>query len=442
MKQSLRLLAAALLLFVSAAHAEASPPWGRGESRGEDLSVWLVTFGPGSDVESWWGHASLVVQDRRLHEGRLYNYGMFSFDDKMLMRFAMGRLEFWVGEAGISQTLNAYREENRSVHIQELNLLPEERMVIAQALAENVLPEHRDYLYDHYKDNCATRPRDMIDRAVGGQLKQATVGAGRYTLRDHTHRYTSVNPPMSLLLDFMMNGGIDRPITQQQEAFLPDELERQVASLHFKNAHGDVVSLAPSSKSYAESTRKPVPPTPPSYAVWLLLLGGGLGGLALALGVQTRRGSRWGRIALGSLQALLGFLYGLPGFLLLVMWVVTNHTVTFHNENLFLSNPLTLLTVPLGISLARGKRATAAARLLSLWRVLLGLVALGVLLKVLPMFHQANGNILCLLLPLELGMGAAAWLAAHPRQLEALGTNVRALTPAVHGTPDRKAGSR
>ena len=60
------------------------PPWGTGESQGEDLAISLVTFSPGDDVASWWGHGSLVVEDRRLEQSRLYNYGMFSFDERML----------------------------------------------------------------------------------------------------------------------------------------------------------------------------------------------------------------------------------------------------------------------------------------------------------------------------------------------------------------------
>ena len=68
------------------------PPWLNGQSQPEDLEVWLVTFGPGDSVPEWWGHTALVVQDHRLNQGRLYNYGMFSFDNKMLPKFAMGRL--------------------------------------------------------------------------------------------------------------------------------------------------------------------------------------------------------------------------------------------------------------------------------------------------------------------------------------------------------------
>ena len=96
-----------LLLVAAPAHAVSRPPWGTGESKGEDLIISLVTFSPGDDVASWWGHGSLVVEDQRLGSARLYNYGMFSFDSTMLARYAMGRLEFWVAEASPSGTYRA-----------------------------------------------------------------------------------------------------------------------------------------------------------------------------------------------------------------------------------------------------------------------------------------------------------------------------------------------
>lgn len=252
-----------LLLLAGPARAASMPPWGTGESQGEDLAILLVTFSPGDDVPSWWGHGSLVVEDRRRQMSRLYNYGMFSFDEAMLARFAMGRLEFWVGQSSVGGTFRFYQAEDRDVRVQELNLTPEQRVVVAKRLAENVLPENREYLYHHYNDNCVTRLRDMIDVATGGQLREADRAPGRMTLREHTRRYTAVNAPMSVLLDFMMNDEIDRPITKWEEAFLPDELEAQVAALQVKGADGQPASLAAKSWNYYESTHRQRPPAEP-----------------------------------------------------------------------------------------------------------------------------------------------------------------------------------
>ncbi|WP_224249510.1 Lnb N-terminal periplasmic domain-containing protein [Hyalangium gracile] len=395
-----------LLLVAAPAHAASPPPWGTGESQGQDLAISLVTFSPGDDVASWWGHGSLVVEDRRLGAARLYNYGMFSFDSTMLGRYAMGRLEFWVAEASPSATYRFYRSQNRDVRIQELNLTPEQRVEVGRLLATNVLPENRDYLYHHYNDNCVTRLRDMIDRAVGGQLQLADRAVGRMTLREHTRRYTAVSPPMSVLLDFLMNDEIDRPITRWQEAFLPDELERQVAAQQVKMADGQMAPLVAKQWDYYKSDRTPPPEQPPRYAPWMLLLGLAVGGSALGLAYWGRRGGRLPRVLLGLEHVVLGLGLGFPGTALFVMWLFTDHTVTYRNENLFLANPLTLLAVPLGLMLVFGS-VRARRWLRVLWLALAGLGVLGVVLKVIPMFDQDNWRLIAFILPISLGFAGA-----------------------------------
>ncbi|MBF5046337.1 DUF4105 domain-containing protein [Aggregicoccus sp. 17bor-14] len=414
------LLPLALLLALAAAPARAQeddgvplPPWATGQSRPEDLTISLVTFGPGDDIPSWFGHGSLVVTDRRLNQERLYNYGMFTFDGRMLARFLMGRLEFWVGEASALGTYRLYRMLDRDVRIQELNLPPEKRLVLARALAQNVLPQNREYLYHHYNDNCSTRLRDGIDLATGGLFHQAQSAPARLTLRGHTRRYTAVFAPMSLLLDFWMNDEIDQPITRWEEAFLPDELEKQVEAFRYPDGSPLV---ARDVRFHTSKHHGPTPEEPPAYGPWVLALGVALGLVALGLAQRARAGARWARVSLGLQQALLGFVLGLPGLLLMLMWLFTEHTVTHRNENLLLANPLTLLALPLGISLARGKNPRTWARLRAVWAALAVTGVLGLVLKVLPRFDQDNWRLIALILPISLGCAAGFLLFAPARR--------------------------
>jgi hypothetical protein len=416
-----------LLLVAAPAPAASLPPWGTGQSQGEDLVIALVTFSPGDDVASWWGHGSLVVQDRKLNHQRLYNYGMFSFDSTMLGRYAMGRLEFWVAEASPLRTYQAYQSLNRDVRIQELNLTPEQRVEVARLLADNVKPENRHYLYHHYRDNCVTRLRDMIDRATGGQFRQAASAPGRMTLREHTRRYTAVSAPMSLLLDFWMNDEIDQPVTRWDEAFLPDELEKQVAEFQVAGADGQKASLVARRVDYFQSDRPPPPAEPPNYGPWVLLLGIGLGGSALGLAYWERKGARLARVLLGLENMVLGLVLGLPGTVLFVMWLITDHTVTYRNENLFLANPLTLFALPLGLMLTWGSKM-ARSWLRLLWLVLAASGVLGLVLKVIPLFNQDNWRLIALILPISLGFAGAF-------HLERLLARARASGPASSGQP-------
>jgi len=418
-----------LLLAASPARAQSMPPWGTGESRGEDLSIYLVTFSPGDDVPSWFGHGALVVEDPVQKDSRIYNYGMFSFDSSMLARYAMGRLEFWVADHNPGPVFRLYRSLNRDIRLQELNLTPAQKVELGRLLAENALPENASYLYHHYNDNCVTRLRDALDKVLGGQLHAATSGPGRMTLREHTERYASANIGMSLLLDFLMNDEIDQPTTRWQEAFLPAELERQVAELQVVGEDGQRRPLVAKAMTVFKSARPATPEAPPRDEPLLLLVGLALGGGAVGLSLWGRRGGRAPRILLGLENILAGLVFGVPGLALFIMWLFTEHTVTYRNENLFLANPLTVLAVPLGIGLLRGSEK-ARARLRAVWAVLAGLGLLGLALKVLPPFDQDNWRLIALLLPLNVGMAGAlllarAWAPGSARTPEALASSLK-----------------
>ena len=426
------LLPLALLLALVAAPSRAQedplPPWATGESRPEDLVISLVTFGPGDDIPSWFGHGSLVVRDRRLDHERLYNYGMFTFDSRMLARFLMGRLEFWVGEASARGTYRLYRMLDRDVRIQELNLPPDKRLQVARALAANVLPQNREYLYHHYDDNCSTRLRDGIDLATGGGLHAAlTAPRAHDAARPHPalHRGARADEPAARLLDERR----DRPAHHPLGGGLPP------------GRAGAPGGQVPPAGRHPAGRAQHAPSTPAGHhapragrasrlRALVLALGLALGALALRLAHRARAGRRWAPRRLGLQQALLGLVLGLPGLLLMLMWLFTEHTVTHRNENLLLANPLTLLALPLGLSLARGKSPRAWARLRAVWLALAVTGLLALALKLLPRFDQDNWRLIALLLPISLG-SAAAFLRFAPARDTAPGPQAPAARSAA-----------
>lgn len=406
MTRRLSILAFVLTLLF-AATASAEPPWAEGgESRPEDLKVYLLTFGHGDDIPSWFGHTALMVRDDRLKSQRVYNYGMFSFGPDMLPKFLMGRLEFWVGEANVARTLSLYRGLNRDIRMSELNLSPDRRAKMAAFLAWNVRPENRDYLYHHYDDNCATRIRDAIDDAVDGQFKEQTSDPARFTLRGHTRRHTQRNPYIDVLLYTWMNDEIDKPILEWDEMFLPDELFDQVDKATYVNDEGEEVPLIKETKVLYEAEREPVPDEPATFWPYTLLFGLLLGGFGLwsARRYETTGARKW-RVSLGLQHLVVGLLFGIPG-LVLVLFHVTDHVITYLNENMLLLSPLTFMALVLFAPIMRGRRwAMNVMRIC--WYVMAATSLLMLLLKLLPVFDQQNWITIAMMVPFNLLMAAA-----------------------------------
>ena len=391
------LCTAALLL---ALQADGPPPWSPGgPSRGEDLVISVATIGPGDGLAYMGGHSALAVVDKRLEQGRLYNFGVIEFSPDLMMSFVLGKLDFHADEASIIATYDAYRALDRDVRVQVLDLTPAQALHAANALAVGVLPQNRTYRYHHFDDNCATRPRDIVDRALGGALSRDNTGPARMSLRDHARRYTQVRPILSVWLDYMQNDSVDRPITRRDEAFLPDELERQLDAL--------VVDGKPVVKQrstiYRSQNDPPTPNEVPRWTAWFAI-----GSLLAGAAVVALRRSRkpWARKTLGGLLALVGLVFGTSGLLLFVLGTFTEHLITHRNENLFFANPVTLALLPLGLMLFKDHRAAPSALK---WVTLALAVSsvLGVALKVLPMLDQQNWNIIALTVPFTVATALA-----------------------------------
>jgi len=392
------------IIFVFSIPAQATTiPWANGLSKGEDLQIKLVTFGVGDDIPSYWGHTALIVEDLRLQKSKIYNYGLFSFGDGMIINFMMGRLIFSGGAFPVPAYLNYYRNMNREIRIATLNLQEQKKLKLAAALAESVLPENRDYLYHHYDDNCATRLRDYLDAALDGQLKRAAQNEARLSLRDHSRRYQARSPLLELGHMFLTNKEIDRPIQAWEEMFLPDELERQVRELRVADSTGNTQSIVSDYLVWFKPERDEVPSEVPH--LWPLMLFSGLFfasiGFVLAFFVIKNR-SGWAGTLFGAWQAIVGLGLGLPGLILFLISLFTEHTVAYWNVNLAFANPFYLFLAVYGTSFAYGK-IKSLTKIYRFWVFQMGLTILGLSLNLLPFFGQDNRMLLALLLPVIIG---------------------------------------
>ncbi len=386
-------------------------PWANGQSKAENLQFYLVTFGPGDDIPSYWGHIAILVEDTLRQQSAIYNYGLYSFDNDFLLRFIKGRLIFEVGRASVASYFNYYRNEKRSIRLLKLNIPLNKRLYLAEKLEWNILPQNKKYLYHHYYDNCATRLRDLIDQAVDGQFHKTMDAPATMTLRDHTKRYTSRNLPLEWILMFWMSDRIDQPIKKWDEMFLPDVLEQYVQEVTYTDSSGQPQALAGIPTYWFKADRPPVPQTVPHDEWPTLIIASILAAVVLlASWRQRRRPFRWFTLVFSLYNFLIGLFLGLVGSVLFFVMFFTEHDVTFGNENLFLAHPLSLGIAVLAIFLASEKN-WAWRGLKYLWSLqLVGALLLIVLKIILPSFDQDNFMAFCLILPIDVSMVVSFYL--------------------------------
>jgi hypothetical protein len=303
------------------------------------------------------------------------------------------------------------------VTIYTLDLSPEQKAAVWWFARENVLPENRDYYYHHFKDNCATRIRDIIDLATDGQFFDALGDLpGRYTFRQHVRRHTWFSPFFDWFLNFCMGQDIDTPLTVWQEMFLPGEIGKRIEDCRYLDPSGRERNLVRSVEIISRAVDRPAVLEVPRRQWPRELLLGVLLSMALGFFLFLRRKKNpAGNILLGLSQSLLGLFFGSAGAILFFMTFFTNHDYTYHNSNILYINPLLLAALPLGILLVRAKDAERRFTLDLILKALWSYVALGLLvsmaIKVLPGFYQQNQVTQALILPIALTLSFAPPLA-------------------------------
>ena len=378
---------------------------------GSQLTVYLMTMGPGDQVWEKFGHNAIWIHDASNGSDVAYHWGVFDFRDKdFYPNFIRGRMRYLMGAFDFNETLNFYRESNRTVWAQELNLTPAQRDSLAQFIYWNVRPENRYYRYDYYRDNCSTRVRDAIDLAIGGAIKQNFVNVPTSTtFRFHTERLTQGDWPIFTGTYAGLGEPTDRPISAYEEMFLPVKVKDGIRTMRVSR-NGVSVPLVKSERVLFQATRAPeaveVNRGIGGYlliAAIILVLGGGL--FILQGGTKPA-----GTLTIAAVWSLIS---GFGGVVLAGLWLFTEHIFSYRNENLFQMNPLSLVVMFLLFRLIWTNRtdpARISRRIDAAYRwalVVAALSLIGFALQVLPWFNQVNGDILALVMPLHLGV---AWL--------------------------------
>jgi hypothetical protein len=339
---------------------------------------------PGTAVFERFGHTALRVRDGGLD--RVYNFGAADFlKPAFFWKFARGEADFFVVVQSFETTLALYRRTDRTVHSQQL-LLPAARSeAFAAQLARAVEPAYRRYRYDQLYDNCATRVRDLIDRASDGALRRIArkrEPGRRY--RDYTLAAMAGHPFAHWGLDLLGGGHQDLPVDGYAEMYLPVYLRDRVAEAQLVDGAG----ARPLARAIEVLHTRTGPPLSRDVnaarraQLWLVALLGALAGLALARPERSRALRQAGGLA----AVALALWSGAFGCLVLPVSVLSRVHNFSPNENALLFFPLDLAcALPLWRRITQGAPLPSRVKgYVALRALVLGFALLLKLAGVLP----------------------------------------------------------
>ena len=393
-----------LLTFALILCSACIPAWADvADAPGANLEVSLITYGPGEIYWERFGHDAIELRDTVSGEEVDFNYGVFNFDEKnFFLNFARGHMHYLIDAEVTTDEENFYKQAGRSITKQRLALTPQQAAALRDFLFWNLYPENAGYNYDYYVDNCTTRVRDALDRALGGVIKaRLTKLPGGMTYRQQTVRLMSAQPWLMLILDLGLGPYADQPLNAWQESFLPEVLQTNIRAITVADGHGGTQPLVQSEDLLSPNHLSVPAATPPDLGIPL-----GIAGLLFAVLIVLA----WHRAR--RLYALLGSIFlllsGIAGLLMLTLWTLTEHHSAWANANLLLFSPLAWLSLP---AVWRMRRGVIPPRFAD-WALLLQLLALiaAISIHALPGTVQQNQPWILFALPIWL---ALAWGTRH-----------------------------
>ncbi|MFO0327269.1 MAG: DUF4105 domain-containing protein [Gemmatimonadota bacterium] len=330
---------------------------------GSQLKVYLLTMGQGEAIWERFGHNALVIRDLRTNVGTAWNWGLFDFAaPDFLTRFLTGDTRYWMAGDDFGRTIEAYRWMNRTLWLQELAIPDSAKVALAQAVAANAVGDAKYYRYDYFLDNCSTRVRDALDRAIGGALRAqlARTPAGT-TFRRETERLLEGMPLAAVGVDIALGRRADAPLSQWEAAFVPMNLREALRAVRVPDGAGGTRSLLVRDDVLFVASRPPEAANAPRLSLWTAVAGLALATLLGLLGrAAPASGTARGGLALvGGAWSLVA---GVIGLVLLLAATVTRHVFWGMNANLLLFSPLSLVLAALVPLALLGGRGAAAAR--------------------------------------------------------------------------------
>jgi hypothetical protein len=298
-----------------------------GHSQSAELSplskISLLTVGTGEELAAKFGHSAIRLQDPTLGIDEVYGYGTYDFEDpNFYLNFTRGKLAYTISRIPYKYFDYSYRQEQRWVKEQLLDLNLEQRTQIVRFLEHNLLPENKRYKYDFLFDNCATRIPLVFEKTLGDSFKfDYNYLVDKLTFRELIRLKLHPNTWSNFGIDLALGSVIDRQATPYEHLFLPIYVYEQMkhTTLHGK----PIVKQESVLLNIPEHKDRILFVLTPAFWLGLLLI---VVCYFTYTDYKYNRRSKWLDFALFSIT-------GLAGILIIFLWFGTDHVATKANFN-------------------------------------------------------------------------------------------------------------
>ncbi len=314
----------------------------------------VLTCGAGDEFYTSFGHTAIRVCDTARGLDMVYNYGTFDFDTPhFYWTFARGKLNYCLSRSSFEDFMLEYRYEGRAVWEQRLRLSEQEVNNLYLMLETNYLPEYRYYMYDFFRDNCATRVRDMVrDCLCHDRLSPECRRDTNLSYRNILYQSTEGTLLWwRLAIDMALGVRCDQRCSNYEYMFSPLKMMEQFDTL---TRVGSGEPVAEHAVTLLQETRQqPSRSLSPTLVFWVVFV------MVLCLTLmEWRKG--W---SLGWMDRVLFIVVSLLSLLALFLWFCTDHYCTKINLNVLWASPLFIY---FAIMLQRSNRWVVVAQLVML----------------------------------------------------------------------------
>jgi hypothetical protein len=298
----------------------------------DSAHISLMTVAPGEFLYSTFGHSAIRIFDPANRLDRCYNYGTFDFEQpNFILKFCRGKLLYFLDVEPYRGFERVNLLDQRAMTEQILNLNLAQKQLLFNLLQENAREENRYYKYDFFYDNCATRIRDIVEKAFAQPITwdSSRLALGT-TMRQLLNPYMASQPWTHFGMNLGLGYAADRRALAEDFMFLPDYVHDMFASARI----GDSIPLVTSERHIPEMSFPKTEHKPGFFGrpLWVMCL------VAL-IGLASMFHRRTERI----FDTLFWLVLGVAGLILALLCFATDHSATKTNFNLLWALPTHLL---------------------------------------------------------------------------------------------------